>query len=88
MRLNNTSKNSVKYLWIEYRSSDNTSIYLYKLKSESIDFGFEFYSKLMSRAVSDISNNSVVFFVDNFVVLKYFFFCKGLPNCLFVLTFL
>tara|TARA_B100000676_G_scaffold22326_3_gene19503 strand:+ start:31040 stop:33904 length:2865 start_codon:yes stop_codon:yes gene_type:complete len=39
----------------------------YKQSGKSFDFGFEFYSKLMSRSVFSVLGDSFNFFVDNFV---------------------
>ena len=39
----------------------------YTQSGKSFDFGFEFYSKLMSKAIVDLSGSSDSFLVDNFV---------------------
>ena len=43
------------------------AIFGYQQSGKSFDFGFEFYSKLMSRSISKTTHSSLSFFVDNFV---------------------
>ena len=44
----------------------------FKQSGKSFDFGFEFYSKLMSRSIEKFSGSTLQGFVDNFVYKVFF----------------